>query len=70
MGEESKNAAEGADSANQNIEVFECDNNQDAFEILKNIVGEGDKVLIKGSRGKHTEEIVNNLKEYLSRAES
>ena len=32
---------------------------------MKNIIKENDKILIKGSRGMHTEEIVKNLKEYL-----
>ena len=66
VGEQSKNAAEGASSANQDIEVYECDNNDEAFERLKSLVGSGDKVLIKGSRAKHTEEIVNNLKGHLA----
>lgn len=66
IGNESKNASEGAKSANQDTLVSHCKNNAEACEILKNIVKENDKILVKGSRGMHTEEIVKYLKEYLA----
>lgn len=65
IGSESKNAADGAKSLNQDINVAHCDNNDEAYEILKKIIKENDKILVKGSRGMHTEEIVKKLKEYL-----
>ena len=36
-------------------------NNNDAFNYICEIVQDGDKVLLKGSRGMHVEEIVNKL---------
>ena len=65
IGNDSKNASDSAKILNQNIDVIHCENNSEAFKILKNIIKENDKILIKGSRGMHTEEIVKNLKEYL-----
>ncbi|MBR2734664.1 MAG: UDP-N-acetylmuramoyl-tripeptide--D-alanyl-D-alanine ligase, partial [Clostridia bacterium] len=65
IGSESKNASEGAKSVNQNISVTQCGSNKEACEFLKTVIKENDKVLIKGSRGMHTEEIVKELEEYL-----
>ena len=65
IGNESKSASEGAKSVSNDINVTLCESNNDAYEILKTIAKENDKILIKGSRGMHTEEIVKNLKEYL-----
>lgn len=66
VGERSKYAASGARSANQDIQIFECDDNDEAFEILRDMVARDDKVLVKGSRGTHTERIVQKLQEYLT----
>lgn len=63
IGEYAKSLADGAKSLNQNIQAVHCQNNIKAFEVLKNIIEENDKILIKGSRGMHTDEIVNLLKE-------
>lgn len=65
IGKESKNASEGAKNANQSIRIIHCENNNEAYEILKADIKENDKILVKGSRGMHTEEIANALKEYL-----
>ncbi|MDO4200223.1 MAG: UDP-N-acetylmuramoyl-tripeptide--D-alanyl-D-alanine ligase [Clostridia bacterium] len=65
IGDESKNASEGAKSANQNTLVVHCNNNHEAYKCLESIIKENDRILIKGSRGTHTEEIVQKLKEYL-----
>lgn len=67
IGNESKNASEGAKSVNQGINVVHCESNDNAYETLKSIIKENDKILVKGSRGMHTEEIVKDLKEYLEK---
>ena len=36
------------------------------LEVLKDILKKSDKVLIKGSRGMHTDEISAKIKEYYS----
>lgn len=66
IGENSLHLSNGAMSVNQNLKLIHFDNNKDAFEYLRNILSAGDKVLIKGSRGMHTDEIVRDLKDYYS----
>lgn len=56
----------GAMSVNQKLKLTHFDSNKEAFEYLKSILSEDDKVLIKGSRGMHTDEIVCDLKDYYS----
>ncbi len=41
--------------------VWNCGSNQEAIEVLRQILEPGDVVLVKGSRGLHMEEIVNAL---------
>ncbi|SHF42236.1 UDP-N-acetylmuramoyl-tripeptide--D-alanyl-D-alanine ligase [Desulforamulus putei DSM 12395] len=41
--------------------VRQCENNQQAMEILKEILQTGDTILVKGSRGMRMEEIVKEL---------
>lgn len=65
IGDISKNASEGAKSVNQNTLVFHCSDNEEAYKLLESTLKENDKVLIKGSRGMHTEEIVKKLTENL-----
>lgn len=62
VGKDSRNLSQGAMSANQNIISYHCENNQEAIKILLQIIAPNDKILIKGSRGMHTEEIVNSFK--------
>lgn len=62
IGENAKFLSNGAKSANQNIIAIHCKTNSEAFEELKKIISPKDKVLIKGSRGMHTDEIVKYLK--------
>lgn len=62
VGKDSRNLSQGAMSANQNIISYHCENNQEAIKILFEIIAPNDKILIKGSRGMHTEEIVNSFK--------
>ncbi len=66
IGKDSFHLSCGAMSANQKLKLIHFDSNSEAFEYLKNILSEGDKVLIKGSRGMHTDEIVKDLKNYYS----
>ncbi len=64
VGEISIHLSNGAMSANQSLKLIHFQNNKDAFEYLKSVLESGDKVLIKGSRGMHTDEIVSDLKDY------
>ncbi|WP_376793034.1 UDP-N-acetylmuramoyl-tripeptide--D-alanyl-D-alanine ligase [Thermoflexus sp.] len=41
--------------------VWTCDSNQEAIEVLRQVLEPGDVVLVKGSRGLQMEEIVNAL---------
>lgn len=66
VGEDSIYLSNGAMSANQKLKLVHFDSNKDAFVYLKGILSPGDKVLIKGSRGMHTDEIVSDLKNYYS----
>lgn len=65
IGNESKNASEGAKSVNQSTLVVHCNNNNEAYKYLESTIKENDKILVKGSRGTHTEEIVQKLEEHL-----
>lgn len=44
-------------------EVHACSSNEEAIEFLKETLATGDAVLVKGSRGMHTEEIVRAFTE-------
>lgn len=61
-GEMAKFIHEGAKKTNQNIKAIHSKDNKEAYETLKNILKPCDKVLVKGSRGMHTDEIVEMLK--------
>lgn len=61
VGSEAKAAAEGARSVRSDMDCRVFDNNISAAAELKAILSPGDTVLIKGSRGMHTEEIVRAL---------
>ncbi len=62
IGQNAKFLSNGAKSANQSIETIHCKTNNEAFEELKKIISKNDKILVKGSRGMHTDEIVRYLK--------
>ena len=66
IGENAKHLSEGALSVKSDLQSYHCSENNEAFEILKNILQKNDKVLIKGSRGMHTDEISSKIKEYYS----
>lgn len=61
VGPEAKAVAEGARSVRPEIHCGVFDNNQQAVAELKSILSPGDTVLVKGSRGMHTDEIVHAL---------
>lgn len=64
IGKDSAYLSNGAMSVNQKLKLIHFDDNKKAFEYLKSILSEGDKVLVKGSRGMHTDEIVSDLKKF------
>ncbi|MDF2510674.1 MAG: hypothetical protein K0S04_540 [Herbinix sp.] len=61
VGPESKAVAEGAHSVRSEIDCCVFDNNDQAVAELKSFLSPGDAVLVKGSRGMHTDEIVRAL---------
>ncbi len=60
VGELSRNIAKGAEE-NGNVSVKLCDTNSDAYDYLTDVIEKDCTVLIKGSRGMHTDEIVKKL---------
>lgn len=52
---------DGAKETNKSTETIKCENNTEAYEQLKQYLKPNDAVLIKGSRGMHTDEIVKKL---------
>lgn len=60
VGELAKNIAEGA-MENGKVSVKSFDNNNSAYEYLASITEKACTVLVKGSRGMHTDEIVKRL---------
>ena len=62
VGKNSRLIAQGAlDAGAVPANVKSFDSNMRAFEFVKNLISEGDTVLVKGSRGMKMEEIVNAL---------
>lgn len=61
VGKEAERIAEGAVEKNSRIFAKACKTNEEAFAELEKILSDGDCVLIKGSRGMHTDEIVEKL---------
>lgn len=60
IGSQSENTAQGAkDQGCKN--VITADNNDEAYKKLKELLTDGCTVLVKGSRGMHTDEIVKKL---------
>ncbi len=58
IGENSKYLSDGAQCVNQEIITRHCSDNIEAFQKISEVISSGDKILIKGSRGMHTDEIV------------
>lgn len=62
IGIEARAVKEGVETHTDKILCHSFDTNKEAFDYLKSIVKNGDVILIKGSRGMHTDEIVADLK--------
>ncbi len=65
VGPEAKAMAEGARSARSGIDCRVFDNNDRAVVQLNSLLSPGDVVLVKGSRGMRTDEIVRALLSFL-----
>jgi UDP-N-acetylmuramoyl-tripeptide--D-alanyl-D-alanine ligase len=61
VGERAQEIVKGALSVKSDLNFHICKSNEEAIGWLKSILTAGDAVLIKGSRGMHTEEIVKAL---------
>lgn len=61
VGERAKEIAKGAMSINTVMSCYTCKDNNEAISKLKSLLTAGDTVLIKGSRGMKTDEIVKAL---------
>lgn len=63
IGAEAKAIVKAIENKDKKIQTASFDENFDAIKYLKEHLQMGDAVLIKGSRGMHTEEIVKAIKE-------
>ncbi|NLJ90949.1 MAG: UDP-N-acetylmuramoyl-tripeptide--D-alanyl-D-alanine ligase [Clostridiales bacterium] len=59
IGKEARHIASGVNANNKDIITHSFDNNEQAIGYLDNTLRPGDALLVKGSRGMKTEEIVN-----------
>lgn len=62
IGKESRAITEAINNSKAQIVTHSYDTNKEAVEYLKNVVAHGDAMLVKGSRGMHTDEIVEAFK--------
>ena len=62
VGAEAKTIADTVKNKSKSIEVYSFNNNQDASNLLKQIMRENDAVLVKASNGMHFDEIVEYIK--------
>ena len=65
VGDMMKELARAIEETNPDIVTHTFDHNEEAAEYIKSIIGKGDALLCKGSRGMHQEEIVQAVKDYL-----
>jgi UDP-N-acetylmuramoyl-tripeptide--D-alanyl-D-alanine ligase len=61
VGTEARYIAKAIKDKKAQIETHSFDNNEEAVSFLKGYLKNGDGVLVKGSRGMKTDEIVKNL---------
>lgn len=61
IGEEAKEIARAVQNANTTIQVHVFSNNEEAAFYLKQKAAKGDTILLKGSRGMHTEQILKAM---------
>lgn len=64
VGEEAAFIAQAVEDRNAPIETYRFDDNQQASDFLKGYLKSSDGILVKGSRGMKTDEIVNYLLEH------
>lgn len=62
IGKEAKAIAEAVEEAKVGIRTYQYDSNEEATAYLKATCKVGDALLVKGSRGMHTDEIVKAMK--------
>lgn len=62
VGKEAKTISDTVKNKSKNIDVYSFDENQDASNLLKQIMKENDIILVKASNGMHFEEIVESIK--------
>lgn len=62
IGNESKAITEAIKNSGSSIVTHSFQNNEEAIGYLKEVIQDKDAILVKGSRGMHTEEIVDFLK--------
>lgn len=65
VGNQAKSLVDGVMSVPNNLIAKSFDSNEDAIQYLLPVLSKNDKVLVKGSRGMHTEEIVNSVINYI-----
>lgn len=70
VGREAERIAEGARSADPDMEVHVFGENGEAASFLKTFLTSGDAVLVKGSRGMRTDRIVEEILAFLGKAEA
>ncbi len=56
----------GALSASAPIQALHFNSNKEVSDCICKLIKEGDKILVKGSRGMHVDEVVLDIKNYLS----
>jgi UDP-N-acetylmuramoyl-tripeptide--D-alanyl-D-alanine ligase len=61
VGERAEQIAKGAQSVQADITCSICKSNEEALQKLQPLLASGDAVLVKGSRGMHTDQIVKTL---------
>lgn len=61
VGHRAEAIARGALAENPSLDCRVCQSNEEAVRELKALLGRGDAVLVKGSRGMKTDEIVTAL---------
>ena len=61
IGQWASQMVKGARSVNPEMDVAVCMDNEEALAVLARRVGKGDCVLVKGSRGMKTDEIVKSF---------
>ena len=65
------NAVRAAEKAGMRGEMlFSCQTNEEALDILRDIIDKGDMALVKGSRGMRMENIVTGLQDKFSYQQS